>query len=83
MRRQHCTVPFDALSAEERLVVLHVYALDALPGWMSHYGAIWLSPPHRRLIGQLRDIKSSRPEHPKQYFGAIKHQQQLRSAAKG
>ncbi len=83
MRKQHCTVPFETLTAQEQRMVLHARAVEALPTWMSRYAALSLSPQNRRLIGQLRDIKSSRPDQPKQYFGAIKRQQQLRSAAKG
>ncbi len=83
LRKEHCTVPFEALSPFEQKMVLHTLAIEALPQWMSGYATLWLSPQNRRLIQQLRDIKTSRPERRKQHFGAIKHQQQLRSAQKG
>ncbi len=82
MRKQHCNIPFDALTPKEQRMVLHAHAANVLPNWMSRYAALWLSPEHRRLIGQLRDIKTSRPDLPKQHFGAIKRQLQLRSATK-
>ena len=83
LRKKHVTVPFDELSNQEQIIVLHACAVDALPEWMSRYAALSLSPANRRLISQLRKIRSSRPDRPKQYFGAIKRQQQLRSTAKG
>ena len=83
MRKQHSSVPFDDLTVQEKKVVLHAHAVDALPAWMSHYAALRLSRPERVLIGQLRRIKSSRPEQPKQHFGAVKHLQQLRSSSEG
>lgn len=83
MRRTHCALPFEALTSQEQHMVLHAHAVEVLPNWMSQYAALWLSPQNRKLVGQLRNIHSSRPERPKQYFGAIKRQQQLRSASKG
>lgn len=79
MRRETCEVPFDQLTAQEKKMVLHAHAVEELPSWMSRYASYGLSRAGRELIGKLRDIKSSRPERPKQYFGAIKRQQQLRS----
>ncbi len=79
MRKEHCVVPFDDLSPQEVRMVLHAHAIDAAPSWMSRYAAIWLSRPNKTLISQLRQIKSSRPVRPKQHFGAVKRQQQLRS----
>ncbi|EBA13068.1 hypothetical protein RCCS2_04264 [Roseobacter sp. CCS2] len=81
IRKENCCVAFDGLSAHERKMILHAYAIEAAPSWMSHYGALWLSPANRLLVSQLRQIKSSRPDLPKQHFGAIKRQQQLRSTA--
>lgn len=83
MRKKHCTVPFDALSVQEKKIVLHAHAVETLPTWMSRYAALGLSAANRSLITQLRQVHSSRPERPKQHFGAIKRHQQLRSAAKG
>ena len=83
MRKQHCSVPFDDLTPKEQRMVLHAHAVEVLPKWMSLYAALRLSKENRRLINQLHHIKSSRPEQPKQYFGAIRRQQQLRSAPKG
>ena len=83
MRKTHCALPFEALTRQEQRMVLHAHAIEALPKWMSRYTAVWLSPQHRKLIGQLRNIHASRPIRPVQHFGAIKRQQQLRSAAKG
>ncbi|MEL7180236.1 MAG: hypothetical protein AAFN63_10425 [Pseudomonadota bacterium] len=82
MRKQHCNLPFDALTPKEKRMVLHAHAANVLPNWMSRYAALWLPAEHRRLVGQLRDIKTSRPDLPKQHFGAIKRQLQLRSATK-
>ena len=79
MRKEHCVVPFDDLSPQELKMVLHAHAIDAAPSWMSRYAVIWLSRPNKTLISQLRQIKSSRPVQPKQHFGAVKRQQQLRS----
>ena len=81
MRRETCEVPFDQLTAQEKKMVLHAYAVETLPAWMSRYASYGLPKAGRELIGKLRDIKSSRPERPKQHFGAIKRQQQLRSRA--
>ncbi len=81
MRRETCEVPFDQLTAQERKMVLHAHAVEELPSWMSRYASYGLPKAGRELIGKLRDIKSSRPERPKQHFGAIKRQQQLRSRA--
>jgi hypothetical protein len=83
IRKENCAVPFDDLTAHEKKIVLHAHAIEALPNMMSRYAALGLSPSNRLLISQLRQIKSSRPEIPQHYFGAIKHQQQLRSRAKG
>lgn len=81
LRKEHCNIPFDDLTPQERKIVLHASAVDALPAWMSRYAALWLSGPQRVLIGQLRNVKSSRPEQPKQHFGAVRHQLQLRSSS--
>lgn len=81
MRRETCEVPFDQLTAQEKKMVLHAHAVEELPSWMSRYASYGLPKAGRDLIGKLRDIKSSRPEQPKQHFGAIKRQQQLRSRA--
>lgn len=83
LRREHVTLPFDALSPQEQKMVLHAHAIEALPQWMTRYATLWLSPKNRRLINQLSDIRTSRPARTKQHFGAIKRHQQLRSAAKG
>lgn len=83
MRKEHCALPFEALSPDEKRMALHAHAVEVLPIWMSRYAALWLSPQNRKLVRQLHDVKSSRPDQPKQYFGAIRHQQQLRSTPKG
>ena len=83
MRKEHCALPFHALTPKEQRMVLHAHGVEKLPAWMSRYAALSLSSQNRKLIGQLRDIKSSRPDQPKQYFTAIRHQQQLRSVSKG
>lgn len=82
IRKRHSTVPFDALTRQEQKLVLHAQAVAELPTWMSRYAAIWLPPANRLLISQLRHIKASQPHKPKHYFGAIRRQQQLRSASK-
>jgi len=79
LRKEHSAVPFEDLSETELKMVLHAHAIDALPSWMSRYAAIWLSQSNKTLVLQLRQIKSSRPEQPKQHFGAVKQQQRLRS----
>lgn len=82
LRKEHCNIPFDDLTPPEQKVVLHAYAVDALPTWMSRYAALWLSRPQRALIGQLRKINMSRPERPELHFGAVRRQLQLRSSSK-
>ena len=79
MRKAPCTDPFDALSAQEQRMALHASAVETLPTWMSKYAGLALSRPHKAIIVQLRQIKASRPNKPKQYFGHVKRQQQLRS----
>ena len=81
LRKQHCNIPFENLTPQEHKIVLHASAVETLPGWMSRYAAYGLTGPQRVLIGQLRDIKSSRPEQPRQHFGAVRHQLQLRSSS--
>ena len=83
MRKQHVAVPFDELTSREQKMVLHARAVAELPGWMTRYAALWLAPQNRQLVLKLIAIKTSRPERQKRHFGAIKRQQQLRSAAKG
>ncbi|MFT7106352.1 MAG: hypothetical protein ACJAVT_000871 [Yoonia sp.] len=53
-------------------MVLHAHAIDAAPAWISHYSALRLSKPNRTILEQLRRVKSSRPERPKQNYGAVK-----------
>ena len=77
LRKSHCTDPFETLSTAEQQMVLHAHAIDALPSWMSRYAGLRLSSKNRAILDQLRHVKSSQPNKPKQYFGAIK--QQLRS----
>jgi hypothetical protein len=79
MRKSHCTDPFETLSVDEQRMVLHAHAIDALPGWMTRFAAFGLSSKNRATLDQLRQVKSSRPEKPKQYYGAIKHQLRSRS----
>lgn len=82
MRKEHCTASFETLSPDEQRMALHAYGIATLPGWMSKYAGFTLSLPNRALIAQLRNVHTSRPDKkPVQYFGAIKHQQQLRSAS--
>ncbi len=82
-RKQHCTLPFDDLTTQERRLALHAYGIDALPSWMSHYAALMLRPADRAMIAKLRQVRSSRPERREVHFGAIRQQQQLRAAQKG
>lgn len=79
MRKENRAVPLDALTDKEKTMVVHAQAIDDLPQWMSQYATMWLSPANRILISQLRQIKTSRPTPPKQHFGAIQRQLQLRS----
>jgi hypothetical protein len=83
MRKQHCTDPFDDLSALEQKMALHAHAVEVLPSWMSKYASLWLAPGNRALIKQMHQVKSSRPaKKPNLYYGAVRRQQQLRSATK-
>ncbi|WP_159087023.1 hypothetical protein [Loktanella sp. Alg231-35] len=83
MRKEHCTDPFEDLSAHEQKMALHAHAVEALPSWMSKYAALGLSPHNRALIKQMHQVKSSRPaKKPNLYYGAVRRQQQLRSASK-
>lgn len=79
MRKEHCAAPFETLSAHERKMALHAYAIETLPAWVNHCAALALSPANRRLIAQLRQVNSSRPDKPPVYFGAVRQQQRLRS----
>ena len=83
LRKQHCAVPFEELSAQEKKMVLQAHGIEALPNWMSRYAALGLSAANRSLMLQLRQVYVSRPDKPQQHFGAIKRQQQLRSASEG
>lgn len=79
IRKEHSSVPFDMLGPSEKKMALHAYAVQFLPRWMSSYAAILLSPANKVILEQLRQVKSSRPQKPKQHFGAIRQQQRLRS----
>lgn len=61
IRKSHCTDPFEGLSRREKRLALHAHAIEALPGWMSRYAALWLRPGDRKLIGKLRQVSTSRP----------------------
>jgi hypothetical protein len=80
LRKAHCSVTYDALNPSEQKMALHAYAVAELPAWMSKYAAMALTQPNRAIITQLRQVKSSQPNKPKQHFGAVKRQQQLRSS---
>lgn len=72
LRKSHCTDPFEALTAAEQQMVLHAHAINVLPAWMSHYAALGLSLKNRATLEQLRYVKSSQPERPKEHYGAVK-----------
>lgn len=80
MRKRHCTIEFDALTSAERRIVLHAHAIDKLPRWMVNLARQRLRRTESALIGQLQQIKTSRPDHKPVHFGAVRRQQQLRSA---
>ena len=80
MRKEHCTLPFEALTAAEQRVALHAYAVEELPRWVVNLAKQRLRGPERIVVNQLQFIKTSRPEHKPIHFGAIRRQQQLRSA---
>lgn len=71
MRKTHCTDPFEALSAQEKRMVLHAHALDQLPAWMSRYASFGLPARHRALLEKLRQVKTSKPAKPHEHFGAV------------
>lgn len=72
LRKTHCTAPYETLSAHEQRMVLHAHAIDAVPAWMSRYASLGLSSANRAVLAQLRQVKSSRPERPKEHYGAVK-----------
>lgn len=72
LRKAHCTDPFQTLSQAEQRMVLHAHSIDALPEWMSRYAALHLSKANRAILNQLRQIKSSQPERPKEHYGNVK-----------
>ncbi len=72
LRKSHCTDPFDTLTPAEQRMVLHAHSIDALPAWMSRYGALRLSKANRAIFHQLRQVKSSQPDRPKEHYGAVK-----------
>jgi len=72
MRKSHCTDPYETLSPEEQQMVLHAHAVDKLPIWMSRYWALPLSPRNRDILGQLRQVKTSRPKRRQEHYGAVK-----------
>lgn len=82
LRKQHCAVPLDALSINEKRVVLHAYAVEELPAWMTGYAVLRLPTTDRAIVQQLRQVATSRPTKPKMHFGAIRQQQQLRLTSK-
>lgn len=82
MRKEHSSISFDSLNATERTMVLHAYAVQKLPRWMSIYASLFMSRANRGIVAQLQRVKASRPQKQKQYFGAIRHQHRLRSAPK-
>ena len=81
LRKSHCTDPFQTLTMTEQRMVLHAHSIDALPEWMSRYAALRLSKANRALLNQLRQVKSSQPERPKEHYGAVKAL--LRSLSEG
>ena len=81
LRKSHCTDPFQTLTMTEQRMVLHAHSIDALPEWMSRYAALRLSKANRALLNQLRQVKSSQPERPKEHYGAVKAL--LRSRSEG
>jgi len=81
MRKEQSAVPFETLSTLEQKMALHAHGVEVLPVWMSRYADFWLSGANKQIIAQLRQIKSSRPDKPVQYFGAVKQQQRLRSTS--
>ncbi len=83
MRKAHCTAPFHTLTPQEQRVALHAHAAEVLPGWMSRYASFWLAPRDRVLIGQLRQLRTSRPvTKAPLYNGAIKSRLQAQAAMK-
>jgi hypothetical protein len=72
LRKSHCTDPFETLTPAEQHMVLHAHAIDAAPAWMSRFAAVGLSKANRAILDQLRRVKSSRPERPKEHYGAVK-----------
>jgi hypothetical protein len=82
MRKSHCAVTYDALTPSEQRVALHAFAVEQCRPWVIKIALQRLRGPEKTVIQQLRFIKTSRPEHKPVHFGAIRRQQQLRSATK-
>ncbi|MFQ1700176.1 hypothetical protein ACJ5NV_06235 [Loktanella agnita] len=82
MRKSRSTLPFDALSPDEKRIAFYAYAVQELPVWMIPAATWRLRGADRALIGTLRKIRSSRPQRRETYFGAVRVQQQLRPTRK-
>lgn len=78
MRKKRCTLSYDALTSREQRIALHAFAVEELPLWQAAYAGVWLRGHERELARQLRNIKSSQPQHQVTHFGAIRAQQRLR-----
>ena len=80
IRKEHSTLPYDALTPAEARVALHAYAVEELPSWVVNIAKRRLSGAERTVVNQLQFIKASRPDRKPVHFGAIRTQQRLRSA---
>ncbi len=81
IRKEHCTLPYDALTPAEQRIALHAYAVEQLPRWVVNIAKRRLRGTERTVVNQLQFIKTSRPDHKPIHFGAIRAQQRLRSAS--
>ncbi len=82
MRKEHCTVPYEALTPAEQRVVLHAFTVEQCRPWVLRIALQRLSSPERTIIRQLQHIKASRPDHKPVHFGAIQRQLKMRAAQK-
>lgn len=80
MRKEHCALAFDDLTAPEKRVALFAHAIDVLPAWMVNISKSGMADPEKTVVQQLQYIKTSRPQKKPMHFGAIRRAQQLRSA---
>ncbi|MDX8347522.1 hypothetical protein SLH49_05935 [Cognatiyoonia sp. IB215446] len=81
-RKKRSTLPYEDLTEREKRLALHALAVEQLPGWVVAQSARRLPGTDRKLVHQLRHIKTSRPAKKAQHFGAVQRVQRIRASSK-